>query len=213
MRPFFGSGFGTFSRVLGPWTDFFPSSGGAGLDTSQFGVALGTKITGGGEGATITKLSVDSPMNIAGSQAGLNWRLLVLKGDLDERALWNALDNDFQLATNGWPRKGGSELRLPVLYEKIIGNQRTVNAYSSAQTDEPVLDLGKYGPSVGPNEVMTAFITALFNATGVPGYGAGNSSYVNFSVLGEMTRDPAILGGGGKDNIARSIPRGRLSGI
>lgn len=211
MKPFFGSGFGTFSRVLGPWTDFFPSSGGFGLDTSQFGVALGTKIIGGEQGATITKVVVDSPFNIAGNNAALNWRFLVLKGDMNVDLL-QILDNAFQLATNGWPRKGGSDLGLPLLYEKIIGNQITVNSYSSAKTDSPVLDLGDEGPNVGSQEVMTAFITPMFNATGVPGYGAGNSSFVNFSVFGKYSRDLAIIGGS-KDTLARSIPRGKIGGI
>lgn len=212
MKPFFGSGFGTFSRVLGPWTDFFPSSGGFGLDTSQFGVALGTKIIGGEQGATITKVIIDSPFNIAGSQSALNWRFLVLKGDMNPDIL-KGLDNDFQLATNGWPRKGASDLPLPVLFEKIIGNQRTVNSFSSGSTDMPGLDFGDEGPNVGASEVMTAFIVPLFNATGVPGYGAANQSFVNFSVFGKFTRNLALFGGGGKDTLARSIPRGKIGGI
>src|SRR6267378_2852881 len=104
MKPFFGSGFGTFSRVIGPWGDYFPSSGGFGLPDSQFGVALGTKIIGGPLGATITKLVIDSPFNIAGNNGSLNFRFLVLKGDMNPLIL-TQLDNDFQLATNGWPRK------------------------------------------------------------------------------------------------------------
>ena len=211
MKPFFGSGFGTFSRVLGPWTDFFPSSGGFGLDSSQFGVALGTKISGGELGATITKVIVDSPFNIAGSAVGLNWRFLVLKGDLNPASL-QGIDNEVQLATNGWPRKGGSDLSLPILFEKIIGNQRVNNAYASASTDSPGLDLGDAGPNVANGEIMTAFIVPLFNATGVPGYGAGNLSYVNFSVFGKYSRDLAVIGGS-KDTLARSIPRGKIGGI
>lgn len=213
MRPYFGSGFGTFSRILGPWTDFFPSSGGAGLDTSQFGVAVGTKIQAGSDGATITRIIVESPFNIAGSNNALNWRLLVLKGDLDERTLWNALDNEFQLATQGWPRKGGSELRLPVLFEKIIGNQRTPNSYSSGVTDEPVVELGDDSPAtISGGEVMTAFITPMFNASGVPGYGANNSSFVNFTVVGKYFRNTAFPMAK-VDQVGRSIPRGRISGV
>lgn len=212
MRPFLQNGFGQFSRVVGPWTDFFPSSGGAGLDTSQFGVALGTKIIGGGEGATIEKIIVESPFNIAGSQSALNFRLLVLRVDFDEKMLWNFLDNDFQLATNGWPRKGGSELKMPVLFEKIVGNQRTVNGYASASTDMPEFDFGDSGPNCGPSEVMTVLLTPLFNATGVPGYGAGNSTFMGLTVLGKYTRNPMLFGGG-KDTLARSIPRGKVGGI
>lgn len=210
MKPFFGSGFGTFSRILGPWTDFFPSSGGFGQDASQFGVALGTKIIGGELGATITKIIVDAPFNIAGNNAALNWRLLVLKGDMNPDIL-KILDNDYQLATNGWPRKGGSDLGLPLLYEKIIANQRTVNQ-ASVVIDEPVLDFGDAGPNIGSNEVMSAFIVPMFNATGVPGYGAANSSYVNFSVFGKYSRDIGVIGGS-KDTLARSIPRGKIGGI
>lgn len=212
MRPSFGNGFGTFSRVLGPWTDFFPSSGGFNNDASQFGVALGTKIQAGAEGAQIERIIVDSPFNIAGSVAAMNWRLLVLLGDLDERRLWNALDNEFQLATNGWPRKGASDLALPVLFEKIFGNQRTANTYTSGSTDQPDLDFGETGPNIGSGQVMTVFLTPLFNATGVPGYGANNSSFVNLSVFGRYSRNPLILGGG-KDTNTRSIPRGQISGI
>jgi hypothetical protein len=210
MRPFFSSGFGTFSRVLGPWSDFFPSSGGFGLDASQFGVALGTKITGGPLGATITRIIVDSPFNIAGNNAALNWRLLVLKGDINPDIL-KILDNDFQLATNGWPRKGGSDLSLTLLFEKIIANQRSVNQ-SSVTIDEPVLNFGDAGPNVASSEVMSVFIVPLFNATGVPGYGALNSSYVNFSVFGKYSRDLSVIGGD-KDTLARSIPRGKIGGL
>src|SRR6267378_8194369 len=167
MKPFFGSGFG--------------------LADSQFGVALGTKITGGPLGATITKLVIDSPFNIAGNQGSLNWRLLVLKGDMNPDIL-KILDNDFQLATNGWPRKGGSDLSLPILFEKIIGNQTNINNYASAKTDQIGYDLGDEGPNVGSQEVMTAFVTPLFNATGVPGYGLNNFSFVNFSVFGKYSR-------------------------
>lgn len=212
MRPFFGSGFGTFSRVLGPWNDFFPSSGGAGLDTSQFGVALGTKIAAGAKGATITKLIFDPPFNIAGNNAGLNFRILVLKGDMDERRLWNALDNEFQLATNGWPRKGASDLSLPPLFEKMIGNKTTVNSYAGTVANENTeWDFGDTGPSVGAQEIMTVLIVPMFNATGVPGYGSGNQTFISFSVFGKMEQ---ILGAPGQiDTQQRSIPRGRISGI
>lgn len=211
MKPFFGSGFGTFSRVLGPWTDYFPSSGGFGLDSSQFGVALGTKIVGGEQGATITKVIIDSPFNIVGNAGALNWRFLVLKGDLNPASL-QQLDNEVQLATNGWPRKGASDLSLPVLFEKIIGNQRTANQYLSGSTDMPGLDLGDAGPNVANGEVMSVFIVPLFNATGVPGLGANNSSFVSFSVFGKYSRDLAVIGGS-KDTLARSIPRGKIGGI
>lgn len=212
MKPFFNSGFGSFSRVLGPWTDFFPSSAGFGLDSSQFGVCLGTKIQGGDDGATITKVIVDSPFNIAGSQAACNWRFIVVKGDLAPEAL-QALDNDFQLATNGWPRKGGSDLRLPLLFDKVFGNQRVVNGYASASTDAPELDLGDESPaSVSSGEIMTALLVPLFNATGVPGYGANNSTFINLSVIGKYARSAAIRAGA-KDTNARSYPRGRISGI
>lgn len=211
MRPFFGSGFGSFSRVLGPWTDFFPSSGGAGNDASQFGVCIGTKIQAGNLGATLTKLIADIPFNISGNNAANNWRILVLRGDVQERALWNALDNEFQLATNGWPRKGASDLSLPVLFEKIIPNKTTINNYAGSTTDQTEWDFGDTGPSVGAGEVMSIFMVPLFNATGVPGYGAGNNTFASLSVYGKMEQ---IIGRPGDiDTKSRSIPRGRIGGI
>jgi hypothetical protein len=212
MRPFIGSGFGTFSRVLGPWTDFFPSSAGAGLDTSQFGVAIGTRIQAGNRGATLTQVIIDSPFNIAGNNAGLNWRLLVLKGDLQEGRLWNAIDNEFQLATNGWPRKGASDLSLPVLFEKIVSNKQTVNNYGgNGQNEQSEWAFGDTGPSVGSGETMTIILVPLFNATGVPGYGAANQTFVSMSVYGIM--EQTVGRSGDKDTRSRSIPRGSVGGF
>jgi hypothetical protein len=212
MRPVIGSGFGCFSRVLGPWSDYFPSSGGYGLADSQFGVALGTKIIGGERGATITGIVLDSPFNIAGNNFAQNWRFLVLKGDVNPASL-QQLDNEFQLAANGWPRKGATDIvSFPVLFEKIFGNQRVPSGWnSSAVTDPPSFKFGDDGPSVGNQETMTALLIPLFNATGVPGYGANNSSFVSLSIFGRYSRRQEVSGD--KDTSARSIPRGRIGGI
>jgi hypothetical protein len=210
MQPRIGSGFGNFSRVLGPWTDFFPSSAGLGLETSQFGVGIGTKIQAGALGATVTKLVIDPPFNIAGNNAGANWRLLIIEGDVDP-SLFVQLSNKFQQATNGWPRLGASDLGVKVLFEKIIPNKTTVNNYGGIVTDTIVLDLGDNGPSIGSGQTMTVILLPLFNETGVPGYGAGNSTFLNISVFGKYEQ---IVGSPGqKDTQGRSIPRGMVGGI
>lgn len=210
MQPRIGAGFGTFSRVLGPWTDFFPSSAGLGLDTSQFGVGVGTKISGGPRGATIRKLIVDPPFNIAGNNAANNWRLLVLATDLDPGKLVQ-LSNEFQQATNGWPRKGGSDLSVKPLFDKIISNKTTVNNYSGNPIEQTEWTFDDDGPSVGPGEMMTVILVPLFNETGVPGYGAANSTYVSMTVLGRyeqiLTVSPQ------PDSKGRSIPPGMIGGI
>lgn len=209
MQPVIGSGFGNFGRVLGPWTDFFPSSGGFNSPNSQFGVAIGTKIVGGARGATITGISIESPFNISGNNAGLNWKCYVIRGDLNLSAL-AALSNHWQQAANGWPRLGDNDMDLPVLWSKIIPAQTTVNNADGTRVSKWLFE-NLSGPSVGSGETMTVILVPLFNETGVPGYGANNNSYTQLCVDGVMDR--AITGGSDKDNTARSIPRGRVSGV
>jgi len=211
MQPRIGSGFGCFSRVLGPWTDFFPSSGGQGLDASQFGVGIGTKIQAGSRGATITKIIIDPPFNIAGNNAALNFRLLVLEGDIDP-ANFVQLSNKFQQASNGWPRLGGSDLGSKVLFEKIFPNKTTINNYGGNTSDSIEIDFGEdNGPSIASGSVMTVILLPLFNETGVPGYGAANFTFLNLSVFGKY--DQTVGAPGQKDTQGRSIPRGMVSGI
>lgn len=206
MQPIIrGSGFGNVSHVLGPWTDYFPSSGGVGLPSSQFGVCLGTRIVGGAKGATISAITVESPFNIAGSAAGLNWRVIVVRGDLPPSI--PAVGNKWQHAVNGWPSTGDSDQESEVLWSIMLPAQNTVNnkAFTSPnQWDFPDL----CGPSCGPGETMTVFLIPMFNETGVPGYGANNSTFVSMTVNGVYDR--RLGSSDDKDTVARSIPAGRL---
>lgn len=209
MQPVIGSGFGTFGRVLGPWSDFFPSAGGFGLPASQFGLAIGTKIQGTGKGATITGITVESPFEIVGNNAAKNWKLYVLRADLQLSSLIQ-LSNKFQHAVQGWPGTGDSDLDFPVLWSKIIPGQTTINNADGTRQSKWDFD-GLTGPSIGPGEIMTVFLTALFNETGVPGYGANNSTYTSLTVNGVFDR--RLPEDGNKDQTARSIPRGRVGGL
>lgn len=211
MQPVIGSGFGNFSRVLGPWTDFFPSSGGLGLATSQFGVCIGTKIVGGSKGATIGAITIEPPFNIFGNNGNIPWKCYVVRGDVPLAALVR-LSNKFQQAQNGWARVGDSDQDFGILWSKMLGAKPTANAYNTATYIEPQTHFvfpDLCGPNVGPGETMTVIFVPLFNETGVPGYGAANLSYTSLSVWGVYDRR---IGGDKEDVIARSIPRGRVGG-
>jgi hypothetical protein len=209
MQPVIGSGFGNFGRVLGPWTDYFPSGGGFGLADSQFGLAIGTKIQATAKGATITVLTVEPPFNIAGNVGAIPWKLYVIRGGVPPAVLAQ-LGNKFQHAVNGWPGTGDSDQDFPVLWSKLFAAITTVNnSTSSQQVHFPFPDMT--GPSIGPGEIMTVFLTALFNETGVPGYGAANKTYASLTVSGVYDRRLPV--GGDIDQTARSIPRGRVGGI
>lgn len=204
MKPVVGSGFGTFGRVLGPWTDYFPTQ--TLPADSQFGVCLATEIPGGSKGATITALTAEIPFNTVGNNGNVPWRLMVIRGSLPNNV------KQFQESDRGWPRVGESDLaQVQVLFSKIFGAKTVVNSYSSSTLVEqelhfPFPDMS--GPSVGPGEMMTVLFVPMFNETGVPGYGANNKSYVAFSVYGVGGRRTNV--DGNRDTTGRSVPRGVL---
>lgn len=207
MLPVIGAGFGEFSYVLGPWTDYFPKQ--LAQADSQYGVAVGTEIEGGETGAVISAITFDPPFNIAGNNGSIPWRLVVLRGKLPDDGRGNkTLPIDLQLATQGWPRLGESSQNQKVLFSKMISAKTVANAYNSSTTSEPELHFpfpDKSGPSCGPGETLTVLLFPMFNDTGVPGYGANNKSYASFSVWGLHESKEA-----GSQGKARSIARGTL---
>lgn len=203
MPLFIGGGFGNFSRIIGPWQEYFPINLAA-VD-SQFDIGIATEIIGGARGATITSIDAEPPFNIVGSLATQVWRVAVLEGRTP------ATIKPFQEATQGWPRRGDSDQPQRVKWSKLTAKKVAPNNY--ANTFEPPThwdfpDL--CGPSVGPGEIMTVIFVPLFNETGA-GFGAGNQTYASLSVYGVL--DSARNRTGERDTAGRSIPRGKISGI
>lgn len=203
MIPVIGSGFGEFSYVLGPWTDYFPKQ--VGQADSQYGVCVGTEIEGGDTGVIITNIQVDPPFNIAGNNGAVPWRVIVVRGKLPDDGRGNkTLPIDLQLATNGWPRLGESSQQLKILFSRIYAAITTQNNPTHSQPTIPSFP-DKSGPSCGPGETLTVLLFPMFNDTGVPGYGAANKSYASFSVYGlHESKDAGHAGQG------RSIAKGQL---
>jgi hypothetical protein len=196
-KPIIRSGFGNFSYVLGPWTDYFPTNL-SNLD-AQFGVGVGTEITAGDKGATISSITVMPPFNEAGSNNSIPWRLVVIRGRAPDSLY------DLQRATNGWPRFGGSGGQFEILFEAMIAAVTVANNATDTQTKHfPFPDFT--GPQVGPGEVMTVLFAPIFNETGVPGYGAANKSFASLSVFGSMAR--GTNNAKSADTGARALPRG-----
>lgn len=207
MVPVISSGFRNVGHVLGPWTDFFPSSGGLGNPGSQFGVALGTTIQGGSKGATVTSITVEPPFQISGFSGAMLWRVLVVKGKIPPSL--SQLDNKWQHAVNGYPAVGDSDLEQEVLFSRMIGNTSSPNSVSDPNPKEWIFpDLT--GPSIAPGEEMTIFMVPMFNGTGVPGYGANNFTFASMTVTGAYERR---LGAGAEGQAMRSIPRQMVGGI
>lgn len=205
MQSVIRSGFGCFSYILGPWTDYFPAQ--LTQPDSQYGVCLGTKIIGGPKGAQISAITIEPPFNIAGNNGAIPWRCLVIKGDIPLDASLRTL----QLATNGWPAVGESQQKVDVQWSKMTSAKTTANAYNSSATTEPEVHFTwpeGTGPSCDNGETLTVLFFPMFNDTGVPGYGAANRSYVSLSVYGSYQKGRP--GEGGVSSGARSLQRGTI---
>lgn len=199
--PIVGQGFGNFSRVLGPWTDYSPTD--LTKADGQFGLGIGTQLEGGSTGAIITSITIEPPMNIVGTLLNLNWKLLVFRG---------ALPGDiysFQRASRGWPRFGDSDSSVVPLWSKMFTAKIVANNFAASVMNEhfPFADLS--GPSVDAGEIMTAIFFPLFNETGASVYGVGNQTYTSLTVNGVFAKRPDAKFG----SESRSIPRGRISGV
>jgi hypothetical protein len=207
MQPIIGNGFGHFSRVIGPWHSYFPTSGGFGLTDNQFGVGIGTTVQGGARGATITSLTIEPPFNISGAAASMLWRLTVVKGPIPKSLM--QLDNKWQHALNGYPALGDSDQESPVLWSKIFYSNNVANqgdaAAQAQMTHFEFPDLT--GPSVDPGEEMTVFLTLMDNGLAAT---AATLTYMAMTVCG--IEDRRLVGGNDIDQTARSIPRGRVGG-
>jgi hypothetical protein len=208
MKTIVGNGFGHFSRVVGPWQGYFPTSGGFGLADNQFGLGIGTTIAGGSRGATITSLTIEPPFNVAGVASAMLWRLTVVRGPIPPSLA--QLDNKWQHALGGYPAIGDNDQELPVLWSKMFYSNNVANqgdAFGQAQmTHFTFPDLT--GPSVGPGEEMTVFITRMENGLAAA---AVSSTYIAMTVRGVEEQRPANADD--KDQTARSIPRGRVGGF
>lgn len=193
---------------MGPWTDYFPTSGGVGQADFQFGWGIGTIISGGLTGARIRAITIDPPFNIIGNNAGQNWKVVVLRGKLpDDGKGGYTLPIELQQATQGWPRIGDSSQNFQIAWSKIINNDQTPNSLNNTKEvhfpfpddcDSMACEAGEY---------LTVILFPMFNETGVPGYGANNKTYMSVNVHGTYA---AKAGPKPLDSTARSIERGVL---
>lgn len=196
-----GSGFGNFSRVIGPWQDYNPAQ--LAQPDSQFDIGVGTEIVGGTNGATITAITMEPPFNVAGNVQPHVWRCAVIRGKISGSV------KELQEATLGWPRRGDSEQKARIIWSKLTAKKVSQNNY--AQNPEPGTHFDfpdLCGPAVGPGEIMTVIYVPLFNESGAPVYGAGNFTYLSLSVFGVQDRRPSS--DGNRELSARSIPRNRI---
>lgn len=198
--PIIGRNFGNFSRVLGPWDDIFPTD--LTLPDCQFGVGIGTTITGGQKGAIITSITIEPPFNVVGSLAVQNWRVVVVRGG-PPASLY-----EYQRALRGWPRTGDSDQKETVLWSKMLAKKIAADNFAATFMNEHFPFPDYCGPSVGPGEEMTVFMVGMFNEL-VSAYGVNNQTYTSLSVYGIYGSAP---GSSDTDFSGRSIPRGRIGG-
>jgi hypothetical protein len=217
LKPIIGNGFGHFSRVTGPWADYIPPSGGAPFANNPYGLGIGTTIQAGADGATITSLTIQPPFAVVGSNVGCWWRFTVVRGPvpptLTNRAIGNAWQNTLWAINSVYPAIGDSDQESPVLWSKIFfGNNAQNVGCAGGQTQRTHFTFPDFsGPSVGPGEQMTAFITFLQDNLG---QGGVVQNYIAMTVCGVYERPKLHRRSGDNiDQTARSIPRGRVGGL
>jgi hypothetical protein len=197
--PLIFSGFGCFSRIIGPWADW--PTGFRSDPQTPFGLAVGTVIDGGATGAIITCITVDPPANMAPSTFGPAFRIVVLRGRAPGILL------PWQHTTRGWPDVGESQENAAPLWSKMFATKSVADNTASDNQNEH-FPFGNGGPSCEPGEQM-AVLYLLTNDEPGPGYGSGVRTWATFSVLGRYGRSKARAGT--YQPTGRSIARGVLA--